>query len=174
VVGEESLEESFDVISNPAASIDDAALRAQFMMTKSIREMQSGVNELLRTLDGLKTQIEERKNTARSLRKEISDSLEADLKGVVEKIESLSGELVVPELEDRPSIGEGPRLYEKLSDLYSSVNSVNASPTEAQTRYFEELSRTHARVSEEVRNYLSSVDELNGKLRAEDLPVLLR
>jgi hypothetical protein len=135
--------------------------------------MQSGINELLRKLDGLKSQIEERKNAARSLRKEISDSLEADLKGVLEKIGSLSGELLVPELEDRPAIGEAPRLYEKLSDLFSSVNSVNASPTEAQTRYFEELSGRHATQLEEVRAYLASLADVNGKLRAEKLPVLL-
>ncbi len=173
VVGEESFEESFDVVSNPAAGIDDAALRAQFAMTKSIWEMQSRVNELLRTLDSLKSQIDDRKNAARTLKKDMTDSLDSDMKGVLEKIEALSGELIPPELEDRPSVGEAPRLYEKLSDLFSSVNSVNASPTEAQTRYFEEISRGHARLSEEVQTYLASLEELNGKLRTEGLPVLL-
>jgi hypothetical protein len=173
VVGEESLEESFDVVSNPAAGIDDSELAAQFRMTKSIWEMQSGVNQLLQTLDNLKAQIEDRKSAARNLRKEISETLETDLKGVLEKIAALSSELIMPELEDRPSVGEAPPLYEKLSDLFGSVNSVNASPTESQTRYFEELSREHERLSEEVRRYLASLEELNGKLRAEELPVLL-
>jgi photosystem II stability/assembly factor-like uncharacterized protein len=173
VVGEESLEESFDVVSNPAAGINDSELAAQFRMTKSIWEMQSGVNQLLQTLDNLKAQIEDRKSAARNLRKEISETLETDLKGVLEKIAALSSELIMPELEDRPSVGEAPPLYEKLSDLFGSVNSVNASPTESQTRYFEELSREHERLSEEVRRYLASLEELNGKLRAEELPVLL-
>jgi chromosome segregation ATPase len=172
-VGEESLEESFDVVSNPAAGLDDAALAAQFRMTGSIREMQSRVNLLLQTLDALKAQIEERKTAARNLKKEISEALENDLKAGVERIDALSGGLVIPELEDRPSLAEAPRLYEKLSDLFSSVNSVNAAPTEAQTRYFEELSREHDRLSAEVRSYLDSLSELNGKLRAEELPVLL-
>ncbi len=135
--------------------------------------MQSGVNQLLRTLDSLKAQIEERKTAARNLKKEISETLEKDLKDVLEKIEGLSNGLVMPELEDRPAVGESPRLYEKLSDLFGSVNSVNASPTEAQTRYFEELSREHDRLAGEVRSYLDSLTELNGKLRAEELPVLL-
>ncbi len=173
VLGEESFEESFDVVSNPAAAIDDAELRAQFTMTKSIWEMQSRVNELLRTLDSVKSQIEERKKAARSVKKEIAESLDSDLKAVLEKIESLSGELILPELEDRPSVGEAPRLYEKLSDLFSSVNSVNASPTEAQTRYFGELSRGHALLSEQAQSYLASLEELNGKLRAGEIPVLL-
>jgi hypothetical protein len=89
VVGEASFEESFEVVSNPAARIDDAALATQFAMTRSIWQMQSGVNDLLRTLDGLKSQIEERKKTAGSLEKTISESLETDLKGVLSKIESL-------------------------------------------------------------------------------------
>jgi photosystem II stability/assembly factor-like uncharacterized protein len=172
VVGGESLEESFEVVSNPAARIAGSDLEAQFRMTKSIRDMQSAVNELLRSLDGLKSQIEERKAAARNLKKEISEALERDLAEALDRIAALSGELVIPELEDRPSVGEGPRLYEKLSDLFSSANSVNAGPTEAQRRYFEELSREHERLGGEVRSYLASLAELNGKLRAEELPVL--
>ena len=173
VVGGESLEESFDVVSNPAAAIAGSDLAAQFQMTKSLREMQSAVNELLRSLDGLKSQIEERKTAARNLRKEISEALDKNLTDTLHRIEELSGALVIPELEDRPSVGEAPRLYEKLSDLFSSANSVNAGPTEAQKRYFEELSREHERLAGEVRSFLASLSELNGKLRAEELPVLL-
>jgi hypothetical protein len=53
------------------------------------------------------------------------------------------------------------------------VNSVNASPTEAQKTYFEVLSRAHARISDDVRTYLDSLSALNEKLRSEALPVLL-
>jgi len=173
IVGEESFEESFDVVSNPAAGIDDSELAAQFRMTKSIWEMQSEINGLLQSLDSLKSQIEDRKSAAKNLKKKISETLEKDLKDVLEKIEGLSNGLVTPELEDRPPVGEAPRLYEKQSDLFGSVNSVNAAPTEAQTRYFEELSREHDRLAGEARSYLDSLEELNGKLRAEELPVLL-
>jgi photosystem II stability/assembly factor-like uncharacterized protein len=173
VVGDESFEESFDVVSNPAAGIDDSELAAQFGITKSIWEMQSEINRLLQSLDGLKSQIEERKSAARNLKKEIPEALEADLKDVVAEIEKLSDELITPKLEDRPSVGEAPRLYEKLSDLFGTVNSVNAAPTEAQMRYFEELSRERHRLAGAVRSYLASLEELNGKLRAEKLPVLL-
>jgi archaellum component FlaC len=173
VVGDESFEESFDVVSNPAAGIDDSELAAQFRITKSIWEMQSEINRLLQSLDGLKSQIEERKSAARNLKKEIPEALEADLKDVVAEIEKLSDELITPKLDDRPSVGEAPRLYEKLSDLFGTVNSVNAAPTEAQMRYFEELSRERHRLAGAVRSYLASLEELNGKLRAEKLPVLL-
>jgi hypothetical protein len=173
VVGEESFEESFDVVSNPAAGIDDSYLAGQFRTTKSIWEMQSEINVFLRSLDSLKSQIGDRESAAKNLKKKISETLEKDLKDVLAKIEELSNGLVMPELEDRPSVGETPRLYEKLSDLFGSVNSVNAAPTEAQSRYFEELSREHERLSEEVRGYLASLEELNGRLRTEEIPVLL-
>jgi hypothetical protein len=173
VVGEDALEETFDVVSNPAAGIDDSDLAAQFRMTSSIREMQSEINLRLQSFDRLKSQIEERQSVARSLKKEISEALEEDLWGNLERIKELSSALVIPELEDRPSVGEGPRLFEKLADLLSSVNSANAAPTEAQRRYFEELSREHEELAEEARSYLGSFGELNGKLRSEELPVLL-
>jgi hypothetical protein len=172
-LGEESFEESFEVVSNPAARIDDSALARQFLMTKSIWEMQSETNRTLQTLDGLKAQVEERKTAARNLKKEIPEALEAELKEVVDKIEALSGELATPELEDRPAIGEAPRLFEKLSDLTSSVSSVNAAPTEAQTRYLEEITRERDRLQGEARSFLDSLEELNGKLGAEGLPVLM-
>jgi chromosome segregation ATPase len=135
--------------------------------------MQSAVNELLQSLDSVKSQIEDRRAAARNLRKEISKALEEDLTASLERIRELSDALVTPELEDRPAIGEAPRLSEKLSDLFSSASSVNAGPTEAQRRYFEELSREHERLGGEARGYLASLAELNGKLRAEELPVLL-
>jgi hypothetical protein len=173
LVGEESFEEGFEVVSNPAAKLADSDLASQFRMTKSIWEMQSEVNGLLQKLDSLESQIEERRTAARNLKKEIPEALEADLKATLKTIEELSGKLVAPELEDRPSSGEAPRLSEKLADLFSSVNSVNAAPTEAQTRYFEELSGEHQRLAAEVRSYLQTLEELNGKLRAEEIPVLL-
>ncbi len=173
VAGEESLEESFDVASNPVAGIDHSELAAQFRMTKSIWGMQSQINGLLQSLDSLKSQIEDRKSAAKNLKKKISETLEKDLKDVLEKIEELSNGLVMPELEDRPPVGEAPRLYEKLQDLFSSVNSVNAAPTEAQSRYFEELLREHERLSGEAGRYLASLEGLNANLRAEEIPVLL-
>ena len=45
----------------------------------------------------------------------------------------------MPELKDHPTVGEAPRLYEKLSDLFRSTNSVNAAPSPAQRVYFDEL-----------------------------------
>jgi hypothetical protein len=38
------------------------------------------------------------------------------------------------------------------------VNSVNAAPTEAQTRYFDELSRDRDWLAGEVRSYLASLE----------------
>jgi len=173
VMGDVSIEESFDVVSNPAARIADSDLEAQNRMTRSAWKMQSATNRLLQTLDSLKAQIEDRKSAARSLGKTISETLDSDLKGVLEKIEALSGALAMPELKDRPAVGEAPRLYEKLSDLLASVGSVNAAPTEAQRRYFEELNRESLRLTGEVSSYLASLTELNAKLHAEELPVLL-
>jgi hypothetical protein len=173
VVGEESFEETFEVVSNPAARIPDSDLAKQYQMTRSLWEMQSETNRTLQTLDAVKSQIEERRTAARNLKKEIPAVLEAELTTVVEKIEALSGNLATPELEDRPAIGEAPRLYDKMSDLLSSVSSVNAAPTEAQARYFEEISRERDRLQGDARSFLDSLKELNGKLGAEGLPGLM-
>jgi hypothetical protein len=75
-------------------------------MTKSIRDMQSAVNGLLQSLDSLKSQIEDRKRGPESEEEDLA--LEKDLKDVLEDRE-LSNGLVIPELEDRPSVGEARR-----------------------------------------------------------------
>ena len=79
----------------------------------------------------------------------------------------------MPELEDRPSVGEAPRLYEKLSYLFSSTNSVNAAPNPAQRVYFDELTEAYGDREGEVRTYLESVATLNDALAAEGIPQLL-
>ena len=79
----------------------------------------------------------------------------------------------MPELKDHPTVGEAPRLYEKLSDLFRSTNSVNAAPSPAQRVYFDELTEAFGRREGDVRSYFESVAALNDALAAEGLPELL-
>ena len=79
----------------------------------------------------------------------------------------------MPELKDHPAVGEATRLYEKLSDLFRSTNSVNAAPSPAQRVYFDELTEAFGRREGDVRTYLESVAALNDALAAEGLPELL-
>ena len=73
-VGVEVLEEHVEVVMNPAAGVDDAALEAQFRVTKRLWEMQSETNVWLRGLDSVKAQIEDRREAAAAQGEEISES----------------------------------------------------------------------------------------------------
>jgi hypothetical protein len=172
-VGEKTFEESFDVVANPVAGIDDAALQEQFRMTKALWEMQTEVNGLLRTMDGLKSQIEERKSAAQAQKKELGEALSKSLSEHLERIGTLSGKLETPELPDRPSIGEAPRLLDKIGDLFASVNGVNAAPTKAQAEYYEKIREERNALVDEVRAYLGSLAALKASLEAEKITRLL-
>jgi hypothetical protein len=135
--------------------------------------MQSEVNGILQSLDGLKSQIEDRKSAARTQKKELGETLEKSLSEELTKIAEVSGKLTAPELTDRPAIGETPRLDEKIQDLFASVNGVNAGPTKAQTEYFGQIAAERDRLREEFRGYLRALATVNESLRAGNLPVLL-
>jgi photosystem II stability/assembly factor-like uncharacterized protein len=171
--GDDVLEETLDVVMNPVAGVADAALLEQFVVAKRIWRMQSDVNELLQRLDGLKSQLADRRAALRTQRKSISEELDKALDDRSARIDEVSNALAVPVLEDRPGVGEGPRLSEKLSDLFGSVNSVSSAPTTAQREYLELLEREHARLQGDANALFDSLRELDDSLEREGVPRLL-
>jgi nitrogen fixation/metabolism regulation signal transduction histidine kinase len=172
-VGEEVLEEPIEVVMNPGAQVSSSDLDEQFRVSKRIREMQSEVNELLRALDSLKGQIEERRKAAETSKKALGGAVEKSLDETVGRIDELSGALAIPERKDRPGTGEPPRLSERLSDLFGSVDSVSAAPTRAQREYLAVLEKDLVHIRSEAGEFFDSIPELNEALEAEGVPGLL-
>lgn len=171
-LAETTVETSFEVRLDPTVRVSPEELRLQQQYSLQLRDLQSFVNDGLRALDFLDKQIVERKEAlsrqGKGIPKEVAEAIEANLK----KIESLQDLLARPE--GRAFWSEGPRLIGRLSRLFGSIDGVNASPTQAQMNYFQELEDEFNTAMSELNGYLSqSVKELNKTFRKFDLPLLL-
>ena len=150
-------------------SSDDLALQLEY--TLRIRDMQSFVNDGLGALDMLKEQLEARKKTIKKQEerfpKEVIQAVDSHLK----KIKSIQNILARPEGGSRMSAEA--RLAERLRSLFGSIDGVNASPTKAQTQYFNELEKEFKFGMAEANQYLGqTVKEINNELMKHQVPSL--
>jgi hypothetical protein len=135
--GATMLEKPVVVKLDPTASVAAGALETQYELTTKLRDLRSSVNDALRGLDSLKVQIEERKKTLETQKKEIPEALKTGIESNLEELNRILDDLARPS--GKPFWSEGPRLSERLQDLFGQLNGVLTGPTAAQSDYVEEI-----------------------------------
>jgi hypothetical protein len=135
--GSTVLEKPVVVKLDPTASVAEGALETQYELTTKLRDLRSSVNDALRGLDSLKAQIEERKKTLETQKKEIPEALKTSIETNLEELNRILDGLARPS--GKPFWSEGPRLSERLQDLFGQLNGVLVGPTAAQSAYIEEI-----------------------------------
>ena len=169
-VGKETVEQPLEVQLDPMVktSVDD--LRRQFDVATKLRDLESEVNDVLRSLDGAKDQLEERRKTARTFMREVPSELAKALDDHGKRLDEAIGRLARPS--GAPTWSVGPRIVEQLSGLASTVGGVNAAPTAAQMAYFSELQGAATRALAESRQAFAALDELNAALARFGIPAV--
>jgi hypothetical protein len=137
--------------------------------------MQSTLNDALRLIDGLKSQVEERKKTMQALGRNVKESTVRAVNGHLEKITALQNE-ISRSLGGRtlglPS--SGPRVLERVSSLLRAVDGLNAAPTQAQVVFYGELVVEFREAMDKVNDYMSdTARELNSALESSRIPQVL-
>ncbi len=168
-------EKPVEVGLDPTLSVVKEDLRLQHRYALRLLEMQSDLNDALRLFDGLKSQVEERKKTIQALGRNVKDSTVKAVNSHLEKITALQNEIA------RPSRGmalgapaSGPRVLDRISSLFSSIDGVNAAPTPAQVAFYGELVMEFREVLDSVNKYFSdTADELNSALESSRIPHVL-
>jgi hypothetical protein len=173
-VGGESYERTVSVRMDPTVSVTFTELKEQFDAALELRDMQSRVNDTHRALDAVEAQVEERKKTAAALRKDLPPDFLKKLDAQLEEVKTLGGRLSIPELKDRPSMGERTRLMEKLVALFSMIDGVNVPPTHAQRDQLSLLREEFRSTRESVDKELAAVtSRLNALLAEQSLPAVM-
>ncbi len=171
-VNEKTYEKPLKVWLDPELSISQNNLETQQGYCLKLRDMQSLVNDGLRGLDMLRAQLEERKKILEKLGKSVSQEVMEVIDRHLQRIDSIAARLARPE--GRAFWTEGPRLSEHLSSLFSSIDGVNAAPTNAQVQFFKELEVEFKEAMTELNRYLSQAgSELNAKFSEKKLPLLI-
>jgi len=171
-LGENIYEKPLELKFDPTLSASYQDLKAAFEYASKILEMQSAVNDGLRYLDGIKAQLEERKKTLQAFKKgELDEALKA-IDKCIEQVESIQNMMARPQ--GALNWVEGPRLAEKLGDLFGSIDGSNTAPTGAEIEYFNELKEEFRATMSRVNNFLEkSVKEFNAVLQKFNLPPVL-
>lgn len=172
IVGENVYERPFEICLDPTVKISEDSLLIQRKLILQIQETQSYVNDALRTLDILKVQLESYKKNLLNQRQEIQKEIVKAFDNHLKKIESIQNLLSRPE--GIQHYGRESRLVYQLRGLLRAVDQVNAVPTKAQFKFFDELREEFKIALAEVNNYLSlSVKELNETLYKNQLPKII-
>lgn len=171
-LGDKTYEKLVEVRFDPTIQVPAQALKVEQEYSLKLREMQSVVNDGLRALDKIKSQLEERKKTLQSMGKpEFNEALKV-INSHLEQIESIQNLLARPE--GRPFWSEGSRLSERLRGLSGEIDRANAAPTQAQVEYFGELLSEFKAGVAKVNDYLTkSAMDLNSALSKFNVPTIL-
>jgi hypothetical protein len=170
--GSTVLEKAITVKIDPTAVVAAGDLATQYQITTQLRDLRSSVNDALRGLDSLKVQIEERRKTLETQKKEIPDALKTGLEGNLEELNRIVDGLAKPS--GKPFWSEGPRLSERLQDLFGQLNGVLVGPTAAQSAYLQELLAEYREKIGGVNRFFGESAPALGRLLEENgAPALL-
>ena len=134
--------------------------------------MRSVVNDALRGLDTIGSQLKDRAKTLKQLEQEKSEALAEAWKEFETKHKEHLEVFVRPE--GKTFWSQSPRLRDRLGDLSRNLDGAFQAPTQAQRTYFSELKADYAQAIDAVNAFFNqSSEDLNKALAAENIPPLM-
>ena len=161
--GKAVLETAVEVHFDPTVAVAAVDLERQHEVASALLRMRNDVTDVLKGLDALKRQIEDRRKLARSAKG--AEELVEALEGRSEQVDAVAGRLARPE--GKPTWSEPARLAERLASLFMGIDGANAAPNAAQMGYLEELRGEHrsalAAAGEEAAALAAQLNDLLGR-----------
>jgi photosystem II stability/assembly factor-like uncharacterized protein len=173
LVGDKSSEKNVEVRIDPTLQVTLAELQDQHNHAIKLRDMSSSTNLALRSLDGIKEQLQQLEKTVKDKMPDAPKELPATIANHLKKTDEMIRKLA----SDSPG-GLGYRgsaqLAEKLTSLMFGILGPNAAPTQAQKDYFNELEAEYKTKIDEVSKFISEqMPKLNESLRKADAPTII-
>jgi ElaB/YqjD/DUF883 family membrane-anchored ribosome-binding protein len=144
-----------------------------FDLSSRLRDMISAINESLRLLDSIKSQLQQIEKTAKDRLPDTSTEQAKMIGEYVKQVDALTDKMA---RSTEPSLGFGgsPRIADKLVNLFFTIEGVNARPTPAQKENFDELAAEVPQRISEVNKFVNeTVTQMNEALKKAGLPVLI-
>ncbi|HEX4946790.1 MAG TPA: hypothetical protein VFZ34_09010 [Blastocatellia bacterium] len=172
-VGDKTQEQKVEVKLDPTVNTPLSDLQAAHEHSSKVMEMISNLNQALLKLDALKAQLEQTEKTLKANQPDAPKDVLTAISDGIKQMNELSNKVSVP-----PSDGlgyrESSKLSEKLSRLFSLLESANAAPTPAMKEFFAELQPEYQSAINELNLFLANaVPKLNDKLKAGGAPTLI-
>ncbi|MBO0797995.1 MAG: hypothetical protein J2P31_04160 [Blastocatellia bacterium] len=172
IIEDKSQEKKVIVGVDPTVQVTAADLQTQFDYSMKLRELISATNTALRSLDGIKEQLQQIQKNVKETMPEAPKELAGELTEYLKQTDALIGKLATPQQEELGYRGAS-QLSEKLSSLFSSIQGVNAAPTPAQKEFFDELQQEFQTKMPEVNRFLKEqLPKMNETLRKNNAATL--
>jgi photosystem II stability/assembly factor-like uncharacterized protein len=173
IIGDKTQEKKVEVRLDPTVrAVDAAALQSQLDYSMKLQTMMSATNTTLRTLDSLKTQLQQIEQTVKAQMPDAPKELTTTITEQLKQLNEVSSKLASESGEGLGYRGSS-QLSEKLSSLFYSIQGVNAAPTPAQREFFDELQPEYqARVAEANKFISEGTSKLNETLRRYGAPTV--
>ena len=170
-IGDKTFEQPVEVRLDPTVNVSPADLQAQLELQLKLRDMQSAVNNALRFLDSIETQLKNTQTTVRTLNKEPDKDMMKALEDYLKQVETLKGQLA--RRTEGLGIGGRTQIANKIGNLFFGIDGTNAAPTPYQRQYFEEIVPEYRSGMAEANRFIKETVPLwNEKLRAWNAPTL--
>ena len=141
-----------------------SALRTQFETDLKLRDMTSTVNDALRSIDVWKGELDQAEKNVRGLDPQAAKAIAGLIGERKQQVSSMELRLARPG--DIPGYSMAPRLVDRLGQLLSAIDRVQAAPTPPQVDYFNELRTQFIKEMAEVNAFVEKqIPEINDLLK---------
>ncbi len=171
--GGKTLTRELEVKIDPTITVAEPELRTQLDINLKLRDLQSSVNDALKSIDAFKGGIETSQKTVRSLDPQSARVLVALLDERMQQLRSMELKLSRPS--DIPGYSMAPRLVDRLSALLNGIDRVLAAPTQYQVEHFNELKAEFLQDMKDVNNFVEKqIPEINDLLKKNNAGAVMQ
>jgi photosystem II stability/assembly factor-like uncharacterized protein len=170
--GGQSLSRDLEVRVDPTIGAADTDLRAQLDVNLKLRDMQSSVNDALRSIDTFKAELDQAGKSVKTLDPEAPKVLTGLITERQQQLSSM--ELRMARLDNIPGYSMGPRLVDRLGQLLGSIDRVLAAPTPYQLEHFAELKAEFLKDIGDVNTFIDrQIPEINDLLKKSNAGAIM-
>ncbi len=170
--GGQTLTRELEVRLDPTIEVREPDLRTQLDLNLKLRDMESSVNDALRSLDTFKAELEQAEASIKSLDPQAPKVLTGLISERKQQVSSMELKLARPN--DIPGYSMAPRLVDRLGQLLGSIDRVLAAPTPYQVEHYGELKSEFQKDMADVNGFIErQVPEINDMLKKSNAGAMM-
>ena len=168
----QTLTRELEVRADPTIGAAESDLRTQLDINLKLRDMQSSVNDALRSIDTWRAELEQAEKSVRTLDPHAPKVLTGLISERTQQLSSLELKMARPD--NIPGYSVGPRLVDRLGQLLAAIDRVLAAPTHYQVEHFNELKSEFLADIGDVNAFIErQIPEINDTLKRNSAGALM-
>jgi len=170
--GGRTLTRELDVRVDPSVETSAPELRTQLDIGLKLRDMETSVNDALKSIDTFKAELDQAEKNIKTLDPQAPKVLTGLIAERKQQLSSMELRLARPD--NIPGYSMAPRLVDRLGQLLGSIDRVLAAPTPYQVEHFNELKSEFVKDIGDVNGFIErQVPEINDMLKKSNAGAIM-